>query len=177
MTATFPIPHCTILFPNGDTFEVDNEVDHLYNLHLALHEAYPLLPLGEFRLDLVEENEEEERAVFRLILEDTCHLQTDVMLEETGDIWIFDITFSWWLREQEEDGAYDSWSVYVAVDPSNPTTAPFYGQLDDTRTTLVAWHSSLAELLSAYPYGVYSKKTIESIEERIYQLMNEVNRV
>ena len=188
MSATFPIPHCTVLFPNvdrsllqrsqgvpfgtHDQFET-NDVEHLYNLHLELHEAYPLLPLGGFRLELVEENEEEECAVFRLVM-DTYHLQTDVLLEETGDVWIFEIMFSWWLREQEEDGAYDSWPAYVAMDPSR-SFAPFYGRLDDTCTTIISWHPTLKSLLSEYHYGIYSDEVISSIEKEIDRLIEEVN--
>ena len=169
MSATFPIPHCTVLFPNGVTFETTH-VDHLYNLHLELYHAYPRLAIGEFRLELVEENEEEERAVFQLVM-DTYHLQTDVLLEETGDLWVFEIMFSWWLREQEEDGAYDSWAVFVAMDPSNPTS---YGLLDETQTDVLTWHSSLRALLDDCPYGIYSEETIQGIEKEIKGLIEEI---
>lgn len=172
MTATFPIPHCTVLLGNGDRFETEH-VDHLYNLHAEIHEAYPLLPLGGFRLDLVEENEEEERAVFRLVMS-PHHLQTDVLIDQVDDdLWIIELSFSWWLREQEEDGAYDSWSVFTAISPYEKRKR-FYGQVDEDHTTLITWHSTLTGLLSAYPYGIYTHDVITSIEEKIDQLVDDL---
>lgn len=174
MTATFPIPHCTVLLGNGDRFETEH-VDHLYNLHAEIHEAYPLLPLGGFRLDLVDENEEEERAIFRLILDDTYHLQTDIMLSDMGELWVFEIMFSWWLREQEEDSAYDSWSVPMVIDPSQDKH--FYGQLDEEHETIVTWHDSLDALLTTYPYGQYGDKVIHMVQKKLDVLIAELKEV
>jgi hypothetical protein len=170
MSAIFPIPHITVRFPNGDRFDTEH-VDHLYNLHLEIHAAYPMLPLGEFSLKLVEENEEEERAVFQLIMDDQ-HLHTDVILDETGELWIFEIMFSWWLAEQEEDGAYDSWSVSVAVDPSQQHS--FYGLLDEEGDTVIAWHKTLNGLLAASPCGRYSETTVKGIADKMNALMEEL---
>lgn len=177
MTATFPIPNVTVLLRNGDTFETTN-IDHIYNLHLELHDAYPSLTVGEFRLELVEENEEEERAVFLLIPDDTYHLQTFVQLEEMGEVWIFEITFCWWLKShahtaQEENEAYDSWIIPVAVDPTQKDR--FYGHLNEDRDTVITWYPSLEPLLSHYPYGNYSAGTIKAIVQQIDKLIDEID--
>jgi hypothetical protein len=165
--ATFPIPNVIVKFTNGDCFRTEH-ADCLYNLHLELQDHYPSLPRGGFRLDLVEENEEEEYAIFQLVIADD-HLDVNVLLDQMGEVLIFEVMFSWSDPEEEYDEPCDSWSMLIAMDPANRS---FYGECADGGDTIVKWHSTLKDAICSKES--YSNGIIRMIQKEIDTLLEEL---
>lgn len=174
----FPIPRAIVYFPNGDPFET-TQVEHLYNLHLELEEAYPRLPRGGFRLHVIEENEEEETVRFELAI-DPFHLQTNVLLDDLGEVAVFEISFSWWLHggKEEWEEPCDSWAIYVAVDFDHLQRTETgwiphsYGEYDAEENAVKKWYDQLAPLLSAT--SPYSEEIVKQIEKEFHACLNEI---
>jgi hypothetical protein len=174
----YPIANVVVHFPNGDSFHTQN-IEHLYNLHLELEEAYPMLPRGGFRLHLLEENEEEEQVRFELLLDDT-HLQMNVLLEDMGDLAVFSITFSWWLHggKEEWEEPCDSWTIHVAIDLNGLQRTPngwvpaSYGLYDAEENAVIQWHDRLEALLQTK--NTYGAECIQRVQKEFHECLNEI---
>ncbi len=172
---SFPCETASVFLPTGDIFH-SPPVNHLYDLHLALRDADPTLPVGGFALHPMDEGD----AMFALVSE-TSHLQTNVLLDEFGEgsLYVFVVSFEWWTRrEGEEETPHDTWELYVAVDANllhrvdSDWVPAAYGRYDRRTRTVTGWYDTMRELLLSV--DPYHDQSIQIITGQLYDCIGAI---